>query len=353
MLGHMPRSRGEMVFSLGHAGKKAPWNPIKVPRGIILFVFFAWVCGFLLIISFISSRIGDLQNFPFSQDLHVSSLEFEPFDRPLDVVVAYYTADPRILGSLPLGSILEIPVINESRPVWYLYNKSPAPPPLFLNVKIHHVINMPNVGREGHTFLYHIVHNYHNLSRQTIFCQENPDNKSNVLFRLENYYVKTTGFMALSDEMRCTCDGCSGTLKRIRDFYAIFTQELCKGDFTASLHGCFVVSRRRIHSLKLERYQYLLGLMGAPSGHFIHSASEGYRDGNGVEEESRPDKPCLGYILERTWSVMFNCSGLDVMERLPCPNRTCVGPQCIDDQIYPVPGDLTKPRSNCYPRRTL
>jgi len=32
-------------------------------------------------------------------------------------------------------------------------------------------IQLPNIGRESHTYLYHIINNYDNLANQTIFCQ--------------------------------------------------------------------------------------------------------------------------------------------------------------------------------------
>ena len=32
-------------------------------------------------------------------------------------------------------------------------------------------IRLPNIGRESHTYLYHIINNYDNLADQTIFCQ--------------------------------------------------------------------------------------------------------------------------------------------------------------------------------------
>jgi hypothetical protein len=32
-------------------------------------------------------------------------------------------------------------------------------------------IKLPNIGRESHTYLYHIIHNYDKLADQTIFCQ--------------------------------------------------------------------------------------------------------------------------------------------------------------------------------------
>jgi len=33
------------------------------------------------------------------------------------------------------------------------------------------IIKIPNIGRESHTYLYHIINNYDNLADQTIFCQ--------------------------------------------------------------------------------------------------------------------------------------------------------------------------------------
>ena len=33
------------------------------------------------------------------------------------------------------------------------------------------IIKLPNIGRESHTYLYHILHNYNNLADKTIFCQ--------------------------------------------------------------------------------------------------------------------------------------------------------------------------------------
>ena len=35
-------------------------------------------------------------------------------------------------------------------------------------------ITLPNIGRESHTYLYHIINNYDNLADQTIFCQGDP-----------------------------------------------------------------------------------------------------------------------------------------------------------------------------------
>jgi hypothetical protein len=47
-----------------------------------------------------------------------------------------------------------------------IYDKSDHP--------IEGSIKLKNVGREGETFLYHIVNNYHNLDEVTVFLQGNP-----------------------------------------------------------------------------------------------------------------------------------------------------------------------------------
>ncbi len=39
------------------------------------------------------------------------------------------------------------------------------------------VINIPNLGRESHTYLYHIVTNYYNLADRTFFTQGRPDHE--------------------------------------------------------------------------------------------------------------------------------------------------------------------------------
>ena len=48
----------------------------------------------------------------------------------------------------------------------FVYDKGPDPDPADTR--------LPNVGREAHTFLHHIVHHYHALPDATLFLQGNP-----------------------------------------------------------------------------------------------------------------------------------------------------------------------------------
>lgn len=54
--------------------------------------------------------------------------------------------------------------------------------------------NYPIYGREGETYLYHIVHNYHNLSDYIIFTQGNPFEHSPHFIRIIDYLDSTNSY---------------------------------------------------------------------------------------------------------------------------------------------------------------
>ena len=71
-----------------------------------------------------------------------------------EIVIARYNENLDWLKKIKKSKDLKITV----------YNKGPDD----INVPF---IKLPNIGRESHTFLYHIINNYDNLADQTIFCQ--------------------------------------------------------------------------------------------------------------------------------------------------------------------------------------
>ena len=50
------------------------------------------------------------------------------------------------------------------------------------------VINLPNVGRESHTWLHHIYENYHNLNKYNVFLQGRIDDLGCMAYRDPNIY---------------------------------------------------------------------------------------------------------------------------------------------------------------------
>lgn len=73
----------------------------------------------------------------------------------LELVVAHYTEDLSWLRKLPANLTVTI------------YDKSPESGGT-------QAIPLPNVGREAHTYLHHIVSRYDSLAEWTVFCQGKP-----------------------------------------------------------------------------------------------------------------------------------------------------------------------------------
>ena len=74
----------------------------------------------------------------------------------VEIVVARYNEN--------LSWILE-PPFNEFQ--FTIYNKGPNDN--FCKTNVKKIVNIPNVGRCDHTYLYHIINNYNNLSLVTVF----------------------------------------------------------------------------------------------------------------------------------------------------------------------------------------
>lgn len=79
----------------------------------------------------------------------------DQFSPTVELVVARYRENPAWLSRIPSSLRLT------------LYNKGP-------DIDEHPSISLPNLGREAHTYLHHIVNRYGSLSDITIFSQGNP-----------------------------------------------------------------------------------------------------------------------------------------------------------------------------------
>ncbi len=84
----------------------------------------------------------------------------------LDIVVARYNEDLSWLKDLPKGKNIKIWIYNKGDD-----NINLSKLKLNLNSKNCCVIKLPNIGRESHTYLNHIITQYDNLASKTVFCQ--------------------------------------------------------------------------------------------------------------------------------------------------------------------------------------
>jgi len=92
----------------------------------------------------------------------------EPYDNPDDVmiVISRYNEDLEWLKKEPFN---KYPVIVYNKGINDDFYKSPM---------IKKIINLENVGREGHTYLYHIITNFHSLNNITLFAPGSANNST-------------------------------------------------------------------------------------------------------------------------------------------------------------------------------
>jgi hypothetical protein len=87
----------------------------------------------------------------------------------LEIIVAYYN-----------NNHFEKLTEFFSEDTFKIYDKSN----IYKNIQFKNIISIENIGREGETYLKHIINNYDNLNNYTIFIQDDIDNHipSNTVF---------------------------------------------------------------------------------------------------------------------------------------------------------------------------
>jgi|LakMenEpi03Aug12_release.lakeMendotaPanAssembly.Ray.scaffolds.fasta_scaffold90061_1 hypothetical protein len=152
-------------------------------------------------------------------------------------------------------------------------------------------INLPNVGRESHTYLTHIINNYDNLPDYTCFLQGNPfDHLQLDIEDIERIELsKNLEFIDLSKiRLECNLYNCSHLMNwqlevlPLYDTYKrIFKREYVNFRFMFGAGAQFIVSKESILRNSKEIYQNALDIL----------------------KESI--SPIEGYCLERLWAVIF------------------------------------------------
>ncbi|KAK6000035.1 hypothetical protein QM012_004023 [Aureobasidium pullulans] len=204
-----------------------------------------------------------------------------------------------------------IPPIGSKSPRLILYTKDP----LANTAELQHltnatkVIQLPNIGREGHTYLHHILSSWDDLATQTFFLQASIHNPREFSARVKNYYTSETGMLSLGfSGQSCECNNCgdrfgwqdhSGIVEKT--WKEVFNQTCGEQRVLLSYKGQFVASAARLRANDKALYEGLMKALEEPES-WAHQPD--YLQG-------RPDSlnaPYFGYTLERLWSVILQCS---------------------------------------------
>ncbi|CAF0894281.1 unnamed protein product [Adineta steineri] len=258
-------------------------------------------------------------------DLIISQSQF-------DIVISYYSEDIDYVAQY-IRYLRNVSNLKKFNPRIIVYNKNSKINNEVLKILLDADIIqlLPNLGREGATYLYHIIQNYHRIANHTLFSQAGVEGITNnglanwYLDRLENQFNSSVGYMPLVNNLMITTYDCglhrTGNFPRMVQMWAILEHSLCPpGGQAVAFRGQFLVSRKRIQNRDLEIYKYMYDLITANSSHWLH------RDLRSLFFKSTPDNPIFGHTVERTWTVLFKCSKPDLHDR--CERRECA---CFDE----------------------
>ena len=171
------------------------------------------------------------------------------------------------------------------------------------NFNFKKVINLPNVGRESHTWIYHIIKNYENLDDINIFLQGRIDDLNCMAYQDPNEYLKVIdkyGFAASrygllgpmhwkwnvgiekNKKYKKSWDNneISKSELGFRKFSEILFPNIPKFVVT-SYGGCFAVKKELIRKYDKNFYMNLLNIL------------------------KKNKNPIEGHYLERLWCYMF------------------------------------------------
>ena len=278
-----------------------------------------------------------LKSTPSTQEPDTSSAANEA---RLHVVIAHYEEDPFYIRTW-LDDLRTVPYVKSLGLHVTIYTKgSSDPAQIRATTAAEEVIQLSNTGREGGTYLHHILKHYEDPPFFTLFTQaylrqaqqEGSGAKAGhlvdwLLDRLNNKFDDSTGFLSLDRKHDiCYCGHCMDIGQDFyhskKDFYplwpqlyALITGKVChhKQPTIMSFNGHFIVSRKRILALPRHIYEYIQELVNASEDHWVHTEEEP-KWFDKKKGKSIPSNPKFGHTLERLWHTLFACDSPDVVE---------------------------------------
>lgn len=315
------------------AGSLSPWQILRAT--LLSIAAIGWVCIFFSSLRHSVAFDGRLiRPYPYVPEADPGSF---------DIVVSYHDESILKLAST-LTSLLQLPNTAPLTQRVILYAKGSAFPaselqtnlslalPLDIPVIAH---ELPNIGREGETYLHHILDNYdtpssssepNTLADHTLFLQADMHDPYYMRPRLSQYFNPRTGFLSLW-HMETLCPSCtscrdaSGSwspdpqlLQEV--FHAANGANATCADIVPTFRGQFVASAQRIRAGEKAFYEDLRRRF----------------------TESDEENPSWGYDLERFWGTVLRCpGGREVGDRCPSMMGGMLGSvgalqdcQCLD-----------------------
>ena len=194
----------------------------------------------------------------------------------MDIIIARYKKDVSWVNQFKNSRI-------------FIYDKSD---------EINDFIKLPNFGRESHTYIYHIVNNYDNLSDYCCFLQDDPfDHMGNNDLSFIETYSQPIDFYPIGST-RISWDKNGGPEYSWLEFEKLFWRKYFidrPNELVFMMGAQFIVTRDAIRSRTKEFYEKILKEFENPD---ISVVPLGYGRNSGCHK--------FPWILEAVWPHLFN-----------------------------------------------
>lgn len=148
------------------------------------------------------------------------------------------------------------------------------------------VVDLPNVGREGHTYYYHIYTNYDNLDDYTVFLQGNPFDHTPNLDEMVNKLQTFDGsYLSISKQICITTntfDNLNPTLPLMDIYQQLFGECTDIQTYYFGIGAQFIVSKDCIRKHHRPFYKMIIELL------------------------DKEVNPIEGYVIERFHPLIFS-----------------------------------------------
>jgi len=173
-------------------------------------------------------------NFQNVSDQNHSSSSHTEFD----VVLSYYAEDVNFVARF-IQYLRNLSTIKKLKSRIIVYNKNPKINNTYLQtiLKADIVQQLPNLGREGGTYLHHIITNYDTLANHILFSQAGVEGITNTglsdwfFNRLEKQFNSSVGYMPLVENRWFTTFDCGvrpgENIQQLPELWGIIEQTLC------------------------------------------------------------------------------------------------------------------------------
>ena len=168
-------------------------------------------------------------------------------------------------------------------------------------------IALPNIGREAHTYLWHIIHNYESLGEVTVFCQGKPFDHA------YDFHQTLRDFGRKSGGQRFSATGSHRGYRRCAR-QLCFSRSGAKTK-TGTNWTCAAFIARCLTADGPEEYTFRLGAQFAVTREIIRKRPREFYE---RALQVSIDFPDAAHCFERSWPLVFGVANPDlVMARRP------------------------------------